>query len=43
MDALKWILKASLMVAIMFLGLKAETDKDGDEKQNTVASLIRIL
>jgi len=44
MDALKWLLNASLLIALMFLGMKAqpqEDDGDGEKSQKSV--LIRLL
>lgn len=42
MDALKWILKASITVAVVFFGLKAEPQKkDQPEKEKTAISLFR--
>lgn len=42
MDALKWILKASIAVAIVFFGLKAEPQKkDQPEPQKSAISLFK--
>ena len=44
MDALKWLLNASLLIAFMFLGLKAEDKKDnsnGEKSQNSV--IMRLI
>lgn len=44
MDTLKWLLNASLLIAFMFLGLKAQPKKDNpdaDKSQNSV--IMRIL
>jgi len=39
MDALKWILKASIALAMMFFGLQAEPQKkeQPDSEKNTLA------
>ncbi|MCF6221807.1 MAG: hypothetical protein L3J65_11910 [Robiginitomaculum sp.] len=44
MDTLKWLLNASLLIAFMFLGLKAEdkkNHKDGEKSQKSV--MMRII
>jgi len=43
MDMLKWLLKASLLVAMMFLGLKAEPSKSNNDKKNAVTSIFKLL
>ena len=35
MDALKWLLKASLVLAVMFLGLKTDPNKEKADNENT--------
>jgi len=45
MDALKWILKASIAVAMMFFGLQAEPQKkekpDSEKKEIALIQLIK--
>jgi len=43
MDFLKWCLKASFVVALMFLGLEAESGKDNNEKEKSGASTFARL
>jgi hypothetical protein len=44
MDALKWLLKASLVLAVLFLGLKTEPSKDNADNDNANrSSTISIL
>ena len=44
MDALKWLLKASLILAIMFLGLKTEPNKEkADNENNSKGAVMTIF
>ncbi len=43
MDALKWLLKASFVIALMFLGLKAEPNNDGADRGDNSASAFSRL
>ena len=44
MDFLKWCLKASFVVALMFLGLKAESGNNNNDKgQDSSASYGRLF
>ncbi len=44
MDVLKWLLKASFMLALMFLGLKSEPKKEDPEPtQSQKAAHISLL
>lgn len=44
MDVLKWLLKVSIMIAFMFLGLKAQPKHDNsDNNKRDKSALIRIL
>ena len=44
MNALKWLLNASLMIAFMFLGMKAEPQKDDpDNKKESKSIIVRLI
>ena len=45
MDFLKWVLKTSLVLALMFLGLKADPQKDNtdDQSDNRDAAISRVV
>jgi len=44
MDFLKWLLKASFLLALMFLGLKSEPKKDDPQADpNQKTAQIRLL
>lgn len=44
MDALKWLLKASLILAIMFLGLKTDPNKENaDNESNGKSAIMSML
>jgi len=40
MEVLKWLLNASLMIAFMFLGMKAQPQKDDTDNQKPTNSVI---
>jgi hypothetical protein len=45
MDFLKWVLKTSLVLALMFLGLKADPQKDNsdDQSNNQGVAISRVV
>ncbi len=44
MDTLKWLLKASLLIAFMFLGLKAKPKQDkSDEEKPSNSVILRMI